>query len=57
LTTGWIAARTPDLRHYKAEGSRLKAQGGSRLTAQGSRGAQETVTPLADVQPPSTPLP
>ncbi|MBW8713941.1 MAG: MFS transporter, partial [Acidobacteria bacterium] len=57
LTTGWIAARTPDLRHYKAEGSRLTAQGGSRLTAQGSRGAPETVTPLADVQPPSTPLP
>jgi MFS family permease len=43
LTTGWIAARTPELRHYKGEGSGVKAQ--------------EPAGPLADVQPPSTPVP
>ncbi|MFL6279300.1 MAG: MFS transporter [Vicinamibacterales bacterium] len=43
LTTGWIAARTPELRHYKGDAS--------------ARSAQEPAGPLANVQPPSTPVP
>ena len=50
LATGWIAARTPALRHYGQVP-------GSRLTPQGKIAEREAVeSPLKDVQPPSSPV-
>lgn len=47
LTTGWTAARTPDLRHYK---------GDAPPRAEEQKQAMKTAA-LQDVQPPATPQP
>ncbi len=46
LTTGWIAAITPELREYTAHDTKR---------AQGSGLAAQAASPLADVQPPADP--
>jgi MFS family permease len=54
LTTGWVAARTPELRHYK--GDAPPAYETATARAQEQRNEMKTAA-LQDVQPPGVPQP
>ena len=54
VTTGWIAARTPELRHYKGDAPPAYDAGSARAQEQKK---EMTTAALQDVQPPAAPQP